>query len=406
MLIARSLFSYRRGNTSMFISLLGVSIGVFSLIAIVGMMNGIQGILVDKLINIESYNYVGTQEFSDMETYIDTTEELESNKAVDIVVPFIDEFAFIESEYASSILHVRAVHSEQANKDTQFLEELSLASKKGNQASIKYFASSVQNDAETNMLPSIIIGWSLSGMLDVDIGDEVLLSFPGGGNGFIPIQTNAIIKEIFYSNGSYDNSWGFMSLEDYLSINEQNNTLSYGIRAVEKSSTQNIITSILDTASSWQDNNSAFYIALKTEKIILVLLCAVIFFIIILHFRFSMLRRIRNKKDDIVALRTLGMMPIQIQQWFLGETIIIGLIGTIIGSGLGLVFVYKYQELYLWVFDNFSININMAGLVNGYVSNGEFVSILCFIWVSLLLASIMIVRKSVKISPLQVLKYE
>ena len=92
LLIRRSFFSLRRSNVSLFIAFLGISIGIFSLIAITSTMNGMQNILIDELLKVEAYDYQGTSSFGKKNSIIKTLEE---NKTIEVVVPFLDDFAIM-----------------------------------------------------------------------------------------------------------------------------------------------------------------------------------------------------------------------------------------------------------------------------------------------------------------------
>lgn len=399
-LVKHSFFSKRRSNASLFVALLGVSVGIFSLIAIVGTMNGMQSLLIDDLVAVESYDYQGTAPVKEIDERV---EKIEATSQVSLVVPFIDEFAFVQTDNSSTVLHLRALYSKKVNEDSLFLSSISLNPNKNNQ----YFNSShVKTESEKN-IPHIIIGWSSSGKLAVSKGDMVLLTLPGQGNGFLPLQTQAKVSEVFYSASEYDYRWAFMSLEDYAMLVQNNiDTIHYGVRVHSHKGIRETLSQYLEDVASWQERNSAFFIALKTEKTILVLLSAVIFCIIVLHFRFSMLRRIKNKKDDIVSLRTMGATPQQITQWFFGETIIIGIIGTILGICVGLVYLYKYSYLYEKAVNYFGGYLYMAIPQGGTIRIRELVLIVCFTWIALLWSSWFVIKRSVTITPMQVLRYE
>lgn len=399
-LIKKSFFSLRRGNTSLWVAILGVSIGICSLITVAGTMNGMQGLLIDKLIQIESYDFQGTQDVANMQNTISVLEE---HAQIDVVVPFMDEFVFIQSAEESAVIHLRALYSTQANKDSVFFSALSLPDPSPG----SYITPASVEDETGEIVPVIYIGWNLAAKLRVHKGGKVTITFPAQGAGFLPKQSKARIADVFYSASDYDSLWAFMSLEDYMVLQQQNfDTIQYGIRTHSDRKIDGILSEVLYDVESWKEKNSAFYIALRTEKIILLILSAVMYCIIVLHFRFTMIRRIRKKKDDIVSLRTLGATPSQVHLWFIGETIAVGILGTIFGivSGLGIIHVYPIIRTHIAM--RFGILSNISDTMGGAIGVQELIFIVLFTWGALLYSSWSVVHKNVKISPMKALRYE
>lgn len=400
LLIRRSFFSLRRSNVSLFIAFLGISIGIFSLIAITSTMNGMQNILIDELLKVEAYDYQGTSSFGKKNSIIKTLEE---NKTIEVVVPFLDDFAIMNGNQnrgsEQRLVNLRALDFKQMNHDTLFFEGLYISTNRANPLLQK----SNINDA----FPPIILGFNLSGLLGVRIGDVITITPAGVGAGFLLQPTKVVVSDIFSNGGDYDTNWAFMRLDDYISLsNTKNNIIQYGIRV---NSHRNIIKTLspqLDDVQPWQERHRALYIALKSEKFMLIILSVVIFFIIVLHFRFAMIRRIRNKKDDIVSLRAIGAVSKQIALWFLGETVIIGILGTIVGTGLGLGFVF-YSEVVENIFTSiFGIMINMGNIGGSSISIIEIGTIVGFTWILMGISLWQIIQNSTKITPMQVLRYE
>lgn len=392
LLIKNSLFSLRRNNASLVVALVGVTIGVCSLIAITGTMNGMQKLLIDALIHVEAYDYQGQASVNEKNEII---ELLKTRKRVDHIVPFIDEFALITGEEGSALVHIRAVGFEESKQDDIFIRALSIPNE------------NLYLSKDDSALPPILLGWGLAGTLGVNPGDTLKILLPGAGSGFIPQEVEMVVSDWFVTDADYDLQWAFMRLDDYLSyVGDSVETLDFGVRVNSQKNIEKILSEKLDNVQSWQEKNNAFYIALKSEKTILIILSAVIFGIIVLHFRFSMIRRIKNKKDDIVSLRSMGASPQQITQWFLGETIAIGLLGTAIGATIGLLYVFKFHDFIDFFSSSVGIMINFGTGEGGSISVREVVYIILFTWFSMILSSWSIVKRNTKFAPMQVLRYE
>ena len=319
------------------------------------------------------------------------------------MVPFLDDFAIMNGNQnrgsEQRLVNLRAIDQKQMNKDRMFFEGLYISMDRKNPL--------LQKNIISDEFPPIILGFNLAGLLGVRIGDVITITPAGVGTGFLLQSTQVVVSDVFSNGGDYDTQWAFMRLDDYISLsNNPSNIIQYGIRVNSHRNIMKTLSPQLDDVQPWQERHRALYIALKSEKFMLIILSVVIFFIIILHFRFAMIRRIRNKKDDIVSLRTIGSESRQIAFWFLGETMLIGILGTIIGTGLGLGFVF-YAEVVENIFTSiFGIMINMGNIGGSSISVIEVGLIIGFTWILMGVSLWHIIQNSTKITPMQVLRYE
>ncbi len=394
LLIQKSLFRMRRVNVSMLFSLFGIAVGVFSVVSILGIMNGMQSLLVDKLELVETYDYRGEVEIEDATDLEDYVSVLSQIQGVTYVVPFIDQFAVLESEGRSELINVRAIDFDLFFRDERLFESMKLLNNKYPQ-----YAYEEEN--------STILGWDLARKLQIFYEDIVHITFPGDQQGFIPVQLELKISDTFTVAKKYDKAWLFLPLKYFLEETDGNSSLvNFGIRSEKNNKTKNNIETVLGNVSTWEENNSAFFVALKTEKVMLALMLVAIFVVIILHFRFSMLRRVNSKREEIVALRTMGESSLGIQLWFIGETFIIGILACLLGSALGLLFLQNFHYISNFLISTFQIylDVHIQRVVELNILNALYTGLLTV--VLLMLTSISIVKAVNKISPLQVIRYE
>ncbi len=394
LLVRKSLFRMRRVNVSMLFSMLGIAVGVFSVVSILGIMNGMQSLLVDKLELVETYDYRGEVEIenaTDLEDYVSVLSQIQG---VSYVVPFIDQFAVLESEGRSELINIRAIDFDLFFRDEKLFESMKLLNNKYPQ-----YAYEEEN--------STILGWDLARKLQIFYEDIVHITFPGDQQGFIPIQLELKTSDTFTVAKKYDKAWLFLPLKYFLKETDGNSSaVSFGIRSAKNNKTRNNIEAVLGNVSTWEENNSAFYVALKTEKVMLALMLVAIFVVIILHFRFSMLRRVNSKREEIVALRTMGESFLGIQLWFIGETFVVGILACLLGSALGLLFLQNFQHISNFLISTFQIylDVQIQKVVELNIINALYTALLTV--VLLMLTSISIVKAVNKVSPLQVIRYE
>ncbi len=416
-LILQSLCARRKKNLSLFFSMASIAAGVLSLTVVVGVMNGLQDVLIKNLISIEAYEYNGVapEPLSLLEVE-KRMQNIEAIAGVNVVVPFVDEFALISSEKTSLVAHVRAVKSEAAQQDEAFV------------AAIR---GGVQRPTSTGGFietGSISLGWALAVRLGVYRGDVVKITLPGAGAGFQPSVQTLLVSDIFYSASSYDSTWAFISLVDYAqSMNytkkrKENSAethkaftktpapkltgVRFGLRMKNNQTTMQALQGLLHNVRSWQENNRSFYFALKTEKTLLALLAAIIFAVIALHFRFAMLRRINGKRDDIVSLRAMGATPQNIRMWFFGESACLGALGIAVGLAAGLGIFALYPRVLLLLQGEANLNVPLQNMRLGFLRVSEVAMIIMCTAAIIMTSTYFAVRRVTKITPMQVLQYE
>ncbi len=407
-LIIQSLFAKRKNNISLILSAISIAAGVLSVTVVIGVMNGLQDVLIKNLISIESYEYSGVSAQPLSLSQIKTqTEKIQNIKGINTVVPFIDEFALISTDKGSLVAHVRAIDSNAAQKDMTFVSVMQKTTA---------HATSTNGFIEHG---SIQLGWALASQLEVYRGDVIRLTLPGAGLGFKPNTLTLIVSNIFYTASNYDRTWAFISLFDYAqsmaatssstkqNIKEKKLTgLRFGLRMKNTAHTMQGVQSILRNVRSWQENNHSFYFALKTEKTLLALLAAIIFAVIALHFRFTLRRRINTKRDDIVSLRTMGATPQNIRMWFLVESMCIGLLGIVLGLLFGLGIFFAYPKILDMLQNNANVIMPLKEIRIGFLHTHEVAAIILCTGIIIMISAYFAVRQVTKITPMQVLHYE
>jgi lipoprotein-releasing system permease protein len=100
------------------------------------------------------------------------------------------------------------------------------------------------------------------------------------------------------------------------------------------------------TVASWREFNRAFFGALRTEKIMMMILVGLIFVVVGFNIYHSLRRAIRERYEDIGVLKALGASDTAVQYVFVLEGLLIGLVGGGLGVLLGLLIAVNIN----WVF--------------------------------------------------------
>lgn len=106
--------------------------------------------------------------------------------------------------------------------------------------------------------------------------------------------------------------------------------------------------------TSWREFNKAFFGALRMEKLIMMILIALIFPVVWMNIQHSLRRTIRERREDLGILRALGAASKPIRIVFLSEGALIGIFGAVIGTLLGLAIAVNINSILFWMEDAFS----------------------------------------------------
>lgn len=200
----------------------------------------------------------------------------------------------------------------------------------------------------------LIMGAKLAEGLDITRGDEVELITPEAleksARMFRQLDgSKYVVSGIFYSSVKdydekqiyiYDNS----PKKDFIDIKLANYEMTDEYVAKLQKSYKDLV------IFTWKDLNSDFYRIMQFEKVMTIIVLFLIILISAFNILASLSMTVVQKKKDISILRTLGMSKNRIVAIFRNEGIFIGVIGTILGTTIGLILTYLQDTAGLIMF--------------------------------------------------------
>jgi lipoprotein-releasing system permease protein len=392
-------------SISAWFSLIGIMLGVATLIVVMSVMNGFRTELVDRILGINGHLVV----YKKNEPYISNYNQI-INKISDInnviaVTPHLEGQALAKSKSTVSGVIIRGANwSDLAAKKLLWksLSQLTIDNYKNNK--------------------DIIIGYRLGQRLNVNVGDFVSLISPNGMEtalGILPIKQSFKIGGFFdLGMYEYDNNFIFIpwkKAELFLSTNN----IAHGIEIFLKDQkfTSLVSSDVKNRLGNelividWKKRNSAFMSALAVEKNVMFIILSLIILVAAFNIISSMIMLVQTKKSDIALMRTMGASKYVIIRIFVLTGSIIGLLGTFTGTILGIVISSNIEAI-----RNFLTNILGSELFSAEIyflsklpSNININEVIMVIFVSIfltLLASIFPAWKASRISPAEALRYE
>jgi lipoprotein-releasing system permease protein len=329
------------------ISILGIMIGVMSLIVVLAVMNGFREDLLKKILGVNSHliilSYRGG--IKDTQTVMDKALEVDG---VLSATPFIYSQVMIKNADNVSGAILRGLDPDTAGT----VINIDSMIKEGSLALLKKRNSDPQG---------IILGSELSKRIGALPGDTVTLVSPIGKLtplGRMANEDKFMVKAIFESGMyEYDSSMVYLSLtdaRDFLSLGDEVTGIELKVEDIDES--DKIAEIVQDKlgypywTKDWKMMNKSLFSALKLEKVTMFIILIMIVLVGALNIISSLVMLVMEKTHDIAILRTMGASSKSIMSIFIFQGLFVGLIGTLFGliSGSFLCYLlarYKFIKL-------------------------------------------------------------
>ncbi len=312
------------------ISILGVAIGVAALIVVLAVMSGFDKDLKEKIIG--NYSHIAVEASSPISDYAQVLEKLMKIRHVVAASPFIQNQALLQAEGYSRGIVVRGVNFDLESKVTDVRKYVSVGAK--------------------DLAGGIFIGKELGLLLGVGIGEQVALLNAQGKKYELPIMG-------FFSSGMYDYDTNiiFMDLAKAQEIFGFDKAVSGISVKIDKHFLANSVKQEIQKnlgpyfyARTWIERNKNFFAALKLEKITMFIILTLIVLVAAFNIISTLVVMVTEKTKDIGILKAIGMSAVSIRAIFTIEGMLIGFLGIILGSTLGValcLLLKKYQFIKL-----------------------------------------------------------
>ena len=382
------------------ISMMGVAVGVMALIVALALMTGLQGELRDRILGATAHVYVW-KVGGGLEDY---RAEVAKLRAVDGVVgaaPAMLGKAIISTERADTFISLKGIDPMLEGEVTDI--QRSMLS--GDVASLATQAESVP--------PGILIGRNLAEQLGVVVGDSATLLTPQGTltpMGMIPRSRPVRIAGI-YALGLYefDAASGFVSLDFAGRLLGKAVPDLIELRAANMDDAPDVSDRVVDqlgpdyASQDWSDMNQPLFSALWLEKMAISITIGLIVMVAALNIIASLILLVMEKSRDIGILKTMGTSSARVMRIFMLQGLIIGLVGTIIGSIGGLAL--------CWVLDRYRLiqipmDVYQVSYVPFIVLPRDFIVVVVSSIVICFLATLYPSRQASRLDPVQALRFE
>jgi lipoprotein-releasing system permease protein len=195
-------------------------------------------------------------------------------------------------------------------------------------------------------MPPIVLGRDMAEELGAKVGSVVLVTSPQGEltpYGLVPKFSRFRVVGIFSSGFyDYDVSWGFARLSDtqrLFGLGDEVAAVEFKIddiyQAVEVGQELEQAAGAGFMTTNWMEQNRAIFRALRLERLVTFITIGLIVFVAALNILISLTMMVMEKTRDIAVLMSMGARKRQVRRVFIAQGVMIGVIGTSLGSLLG-----------------------------------------------------------------------
>jgi len=382
-------------------SFTGIALGVAILIIVMSVMSGFRTELITKILGfnphiiVKPYNKkvdkINLNEFDNLKNLISKTAFTFNGQAI-----------LINKENTTGVM----VRSHLDNE----IDKIDLIKEGVIDGSLKLFKKG-----------SVSIGKELAISLDLIAGDDITLMSTSNLEtpfGNIPLQEKFTISSVFSTGlAEFDQNIIFMPFEDANSLFELKDTdinLEIFLKKPDKVKfVKEKVQKIYNDhyVYSWADLNKSFFSALKVERNVMFIILTLIIIVAAFNIISGLTILVKNKTKEIAILRTIGVSKNSIAKIFFLTGFTIGLLATISGVIIGILFSFYIEEIRVLITSIFNIKLFPEEIYFFSQIPSEinlfYISIISFFsLVITFLATILPSLSAAKLDPVKALKYE
>lgn len=361
LLVSLRYLKSRRRQT--FISLItvisagGVAVGVMVLIVVLAVLSGFETSLKDKILGINAHIWVLPQTLERIEPYEDVVSQIEKVPHVTLAAPFTTHEVMLMAEGRVAGTVVRGIDPQQKalmadfarhfhGQDLRLLLDPTLA---------------MGQDRPETALTSprqrgIVLGKELARHLMVFPGQQLIVNAPLGmltPAGILPNMRTFTVTGTFETGMyEYDAKLALIALRQAQELFD----MGSGVHGIEVKVDD--IYQVHDVSQTlrarlgpaywtrdWMQMNRSLFAALRQEKVLMFIILVLIILVAAFNIVSTLVMMVMEKSAAIAILKAMGARHGSIYWIFMMQGLLIGVVGTMLGSLAGLVFAWNLQAI-------------------------------------------------------------
>ncbi|MBN2676065.1 MAG: lipoprotein-releasing ABC transporter permease subunit [Alphaproteobacteria bacterium] len=389
-------------------SLLGIMLGVATLIIVMSVMNGFRQEMLTKLLGINGHVMVYSRNHTAMPNYKEVSQTILENKTareeVEEIIPLTEGQVMFGANGQSSGGILRGMYMSDLARYPLVKKNL--------------FGTSFEQVQEHE----VIVGQALASNLKLEVGDEITITSAKGNItafGMMPRIRSYRVAGVFdIGMYQYDSSFVFMPMESsqvYLNMPQSASHIEIFLKNPNDSKEiKQLIQVVLGpdySVKDWEDLNAPYFSALEVERNVMFIILTLIILVAAFNIISGLVMLVKDKGRDIAILRTMGMGRTSIMRVFFFTGAYIGVLGTFLGTLIGSLFCIYIEEIRqvlqkLLGFNLFAKEIYFLSKLPAEIEVSEVLTVVFMALALTFLAALYPAWRASKLDPAEALRYE
>lgn len=309
------------------ISMAGIALGVAALIIVLSVMNGFQKEVRDRMLSVLSH--IEIEADGGMPDWQSVAQTALQHADVRAAAPFVSAQAMLARDDRVRGVLLRGVLPGAEENVTAMAATL----RQGNLAQLR--------PGEFD----IVLGGELARSMGVGTGDKVMVIVPQGTvtpAGVLPRLRAFTVVGIFDSGHfEFDSSLALIHIDDAQKLLRLIGPSGVRLKLSDMQLAPRVANDLAGKfgphryVRDWSSQNRNWFAAVQTEKRMMFIILTLIIAVAAFNLVSTLVMTVTDKQADIAILRTMGAEPWSIMKIFMVQGLVIGIIGTLSGVGLG-----------------------------------------------------------------------
>jgi lipoprotein-releasing system permease protein len=384
-------------------SLLGIALGVATLIIVMSVMNGFRADLIGRILGLNGHLAV-YGETEQLRNFDAVAAKVRQVPGVVSATPLVEGQVMATSPNSAAGALVRGIRPEDIRARKLIAEHI--------------VAGSLAEFGDDG----IALGDRLASQLGVKVGGKLTLIAPEGTDtafGTLPrLKTYHVVALFDVGFFEYDSTFIYMPLASAQIFFKLPDAVSYlevfVVNPDAASREADLISNELGGQArilDWQKANSSIVTAVEIERNVMFLILTLIILVAAFNIISGMIMMVKDKGRDIAILRTMGASRGMILRIFMLSGASIGIVGTLAGFLLGLVITDNLEAIRQFLQNILHVNLFSAEIyfftrIPARIDQGEVASVVLMALALSFLATLYPSWRAARLDPVEGLRYE